>query len=43
MLKDHQKPHVGTRCKGNLMSLFSSSHSLFMITGIQKQALINNQ
>ena len=26
MLKDHQKPHVGTRYKGNLISLFSSIH-----------------
>ena len=26
MLKDHQKPHIGTRYKGNLISLFSSVH-----------------
>ena len=26
MLKDHQKPHIGTRYKGNLISLSSSSH-----------------
>ena len=24
MLKDHQKPHLGTRYRGNLISLFSS-------------------
>ena len=24
MLKDHRKPHVGTRYKGNLIGLFSS-------------------
>ena len=23
MLKDHRKPHVGTRYKGNLIGLFS--------------------
>ena len=42
MLKDHRKPHNGTRCKGNLISLFSSIHYLFIILGIQKQKLINN-
>ena len=26
MLKDNQKPHVGTRYKRNLFSLFSSIH-----------------
>ena len=28
MMKDHQKPHVGTLYKGNLVSLFSSIHCL---------------
>ena len=41
MLKEHQKPNVVTRYKGNLISLFSSIHLLFMITGIQKQTVIN--
>ena len=39
MLKDHQKPHVGTRYKRNLINLFSSIHELLIKTGIQKQTL----
>ena len=33
---------VGTSYKGNLISLFTSIHYLFMIIGVQKHKLRNN-
>ena len=42
MLKDNQKPDVGTCYKGNLIQFFSSIHYLFRTIGIQKHTLINN-